>query len=202
MRQVSTSSWKTTVSVATRPLLIMVSLMAVLLTFAMFTGLFGFLPIYAAEIGATDSQLGIITMIHLGVSALGALLASWLWERLGFRLTIILSAFLMGIGMAVIPLIDTTYGLMAIQISSGMGGGILTTLFMLLTIRGLPQHQQATAMGVFQAIYAVGMLTGPIISGYLGSSLGLSHVFYLSASLTLLIAVLALLPMFSRRSLG
>jgi MFS family permease len=176
--------------------------MGILLLFAMFTGVFGFIPIYAADIGASDSQLGIITMINLGVSAIGTLLAVWIWERLGFRFTIILSGLLIGISMAAIPSIDTTWGLMAIQTSYGLGSGILTTLFMVLSIRGLPQHQQATAMGVFQAFYAVGMLAGPLISGFLGSGLGLSNVFYLSASLTLLIAVLALLPVFSRRSLG
>jgi MFS family permease len=198
----SALSRETTLSIATRPLLLVVSLMGILLLFAMFTGVFGFIPIYAADIGASDSQLGIITMINLGVSAIGTLLAVWIWERLGFRFTIILSGLLIGISMAAIPSIDTTWGLMAIQTSYGLGSGILTTLFMVLSIRGLPQHQQATAMGVFQAFYAVGMLAGPLISGFLGSGLGLSNVFYLSASLTLLIAVLALLPVFSRRSLG
>ena len=201
MQRVSTPSWKTTLSVATRPLLLMVSLMAILLLFAIFTGVFGFIPIYATEIGASDSQLGIVTMINLGVSAFAALLAAWVWERLGYRLTIILSALLIGISLAVIPLIDTISVLMAVQVSLGLGSGILMTLFMVLSIRGLPQHQQATAMGVYQAIYAVGMLAGPLISGFLGSSLGLSNVFYLSAFLNLLIVILALLPIFSQRSI-
>ena len=176
--------------------------MAVLLCFAMFTGLFGFLPIYAARIGASDSQLGIITMINLSVSAFGSLTAVWLFERLGFRLTIIISALLIAISLAVIPSITTTYGLMGIQASYGIGSGTLTTLFMVLSIRGLPTNRQATAMGVFQALYAIGMVMGPLTSGFLGSSLGLSNIFYLSASLTFLIVVLALLPVFSRESLA
>ena len=72
---------------------------------------------------------------------------------------------------------------------------------MVLSIRGLPRQQQATAMGVYQAIYAIGMLTGPLASGFLGSGAGLSSVFYLAAFLVMLIAVLALLPIFSRRTI-
>jgi MFS family permease len=76
------------------------------------------------------------------------------------------------------------------------------TLFMVLSIHSLPQEKQATAMGVYQAIYAIGMLAGPLTSGFLGSGLGLSAVFYLTAFLVLLIAILAFSPIFSRRAIG
>ncbi len=193
-----TPSWRSTLSVATRPLLLTVSLMAILLHFAVFTGVFGFIPIYAAEIGASDSTIGLITMINLGFSAFGALVAVWIWEKLGYRATITLSAFLIGISLFAIPFINAVPILMVSQISCGLGSGVLMTLFMVLSIRGVPPQQQATAMGVFQAVYAVGMLSGPLTSGYLGSGLGLSTIFYLAASLVLVIIVLAFLPVFSR----
>jgi len=200
--QVSDSSRKSTVSVATRPLLLTVSLMAILLHFAVFTGVFGFIPIYAAEIGASDGQLGLITMINLGFSALGALMAVWIWQRLGYRATIILAAFLISISMFVIPFISTVPVLMASQISCGLGSGVLMTLFMVLSIHRVPPQHQATAMGVFQAVYAVGMLAGPLTSGFVGTALGLSTIFYLAASLLLVIMILAFLPVFSRRADG
>ena len=90
---------------------------------------------------------------------------------------------------------------MSVQIALGLGSGVLSTMFMTLGIRGLPREQQATAMGVFQAIYAIGMLAGPIVSGLLGSNRGLSDVFFLAGSVGLLIAALALLPIFSRSNL-
>ena len=198
--QVSASSGRSTLSVATRPLLLTVSLMAILLHFAVFTGVFGFIPIYAAEIGASDSQLGLITMINLGFSAFGALVTVWIWERLGYRLTITLSAFLISISLFVIPFITVVPVLMASQISCGLGSGVLMTLFMVLSIHGMSPQYQATAMGVFQAVYAVGMLTGPLASGFLGNSLGLSTIFYLAASLVLGIIILVFLPVFSRRA--
>jgi MFS family permease len=202
LRRMQTPSWRSTLSVATRPLLLAVSLMAILLNFALFTAVFGFIPIYAAEIGASSSVLGLITMIDMGFSALGALVAAWVWGRLGYRSTIIWSALFIGGSLFAIPFITAIPVLMAVQISCGLGSGVLMTLFMVLSIRNLSPEQQATAMGVFQAVYAIGMLAGPLASGFLGNGLGLSAVFYLAAFFVLLIAILAFLPVFSRRAIG
>lgn len=193
-----TASKLSFLSVATRPLLLVVSIMAILLLFSTFTGVFGFIPIYATEIGASSSELGLITMINLGFSALGSLGAAWAWGRLGYRSTITLSSLLIGGSLLAVPFITIVPVLMIVQICYGIGSGILMTLFMVLSIRGFPQEQQATAMGVFQAVYAVGMLAGPLASGFLGSELGLSTVFYLSALFSLLIIALAFLPIFSK----
>jgi len=43
------------------------------------------------------------------------------------------------------------------------------------------------------------MLLGPLLSGFVGDSLGLASVFYLSASLCLVIAGLAFLPVIPGR---
>jgi MFS family permease len=194
-----TASWRNLASVATGPLLILVSVMAILLHYAVFTGVFGFIPVYAAEIGASKGELGLITMINLGFSAFGALAAVWISERLGHRLTIILSALLTGIGLLVVPFIDAVPVLMVVQSGFGLATGVLMTLFMTLSIRGVRPEFQATAMGVFQAVYAVGMMAGPLTSGFLGSALGLSAVFFLAASLVFVVVVMACLPVFSRR---
>jgi MFS family permease len=196
------ASLKNSLSIAARPLLITVSVMAILLHFAIFTGTFGFIPIYAADIGASSSQLGLIAMINLGFSALGTLAAVRIRQQLGYRTTIIFSALLISASLFSIPFIESIPLLMAIQVSCGLGSGILMTLFMVLSVRGLPPQQQATAMGVYQAIYAVGMLAGPLVSGFLGGGSGLSVVFYLAAFCILLVAAAAFLPLFSRRIIG
>ena len=59
--------------VATAPLLVASAVMAMLLQFATFSGIFGFIPSYGASIGASNSQLGVITMVTLAASAAAAL---------------------------------------------------------------------------------------------------------------------------------
>ena len=197
--RVRTASWSDLVSVATAPVLLMVSAMAVLLHYAVFTGVFGFIPIYATEIGASKGELGLITMINLGFSALGSLVSVWVSQRFGYRTSIIGSAVVIGVSLLVIPFISWVPVLMAAQVALGMATGVLMTLMMTLSIRGVSPQYQATAMGVFQAVYAIGMMLGPLTSGYLGSALGLSAVFYVAASLVFVLVIMAFLPVFSRR---
>jgi MFS family permease len=201
LKRAETLSWRESLAVAARPLLIAVSLVAILLHFAIFTGVLGFIPIYAADIGASSSQLGLITMINLGFSALGTLAAVRVRQKLGYRTTIVLSALLISASLFAVPFIKAIPVLMAVQVSCGLGSGVLMTLFMVLSVQGLPPQHQATAMGVYQAIYAIGMLAGPLVSGFLGVS-ALANVFYLAGSCVFLVAVAAFLPLFSRRAIG
>jgi predicted MFS family arabinose efflux permease len=48
-------------------------------------------------------------------------------------------------------------------------------------------------MGVYQALYAIGMLTGPLLSGVVADGLGVGSVFYLSGATVLLAGGLALM---------
>ncbi len=185
---------------ATRPQLLIISLMGILLNFAMFAGVFGFIPIYAAGFGATKGQLGLITMVNLGFSALGSLTAARIRQKLGYRFTIFWSALLIGAAFFIIPFTHSTGALMAVQAASGLGSGVMMTIFFVLSIDNVPRDRQATTMGVFQAIYAIGMLAGPLVSGFLGNNLSLSSVFYLAAILVLFVALLAFLPVFSNNT--
>ena len=98
-------SWGRFSSVAAQPLLIAVSMMGILFHFTSFAGVFGFIPVYAAEIGASSSDLGLITMVNLGFSTLGSLAAVWVWEKFGYRLTIICGAVLCSASLLAVPFI-------------------------------------------------------------------------------------------------
>lgn len=58
--------------------------------------------------------------------------------------------------------------------------------------QGMPVQQKASAMGFFQAIYAVGMLLGPIISGQLTSYTGLRGVSLFNSAVAFTAAALAI----------
>jgi predicted MFS family arabinose efflux permease len=187
------------IKVASHPVLLMVSFMGILSQFANFASVFGFIPIYAVEIGASSVDLGIITMLTLASSTVSMLVVVNIAERWGDSFAISLSAVLMGIALLAVPLIQQVYVLAAVQVVYGLGRGGLLTLFMILAIKAIAPQQKATAMGVYQAVYAVGMMLGPLVSGYLADSLSLSAVFYLSASLCLVIAVMARLSLLARQ---
>lgn len=191
-------SWQSFKMVASYPPLLIASFMGILSQFANWAGLFGFIPIYAARIGASNADLGFITMLALASSAVAALVVASLVKRWGNSLTIVSGSVLIGSAMLVVPLVHDVSLLMVVMVVSGFGRGVLATILMSLSVQAVAPRQKATAMGIYQATYAVGMILGPLISGFLADSQGLVAVFYLSASLCLVIAGMALLPIVAR----
>ena len=198
-QQVKNTSRQNFTSLAFNPVLLTTSAMGILVFFTHNAGILGFIPIYADAIGASSADLGVITMLSIGSSAVASLSASYFTEKIGNRLTIILGAALIGISMMAIPFIHHVYILALLQIVQGFGKGAAFTVMMALSIKSVSPEQRATAMGIYQASYAVGMMLGPLLSGFLADSHGLSVVFYLSASLCLLIIGMAFLPFLPKR---
>ena len=88
---------------------------------------------------------------------------------------------------------------MALQGMGGMARGIVNTLLISLSLRAVAPEDRATGMGIYQAIYAAGMLAGPVVSGYLAQASSLAAVFYLLAAVSLAAGLLGLLPVIPRR---
>lgn len=193
-------SWPHFISVATTPLLILASFLGILSQFANWAGLFGFIPVYGAQIGASRADLGFMTTLSLASSAVAALAVASLARRFGNVFTILLGSLLLGGALAVVPLIHKVSVLEAVMVVNGLGRGMLGTVLMALSIQAVAPQRRATAMGIYQATYAIGMLLGPLVSGFLADNFGLAAVFYLSASLCLVTAGLAYLPVTAKYS--
>ncbi len=68
----------------------------------------------------------------------------------------------------------------------GIGLGLTFGLLMALSVEGVPPGQRFYAMGIFQSIYAVGMLLGPLSAGYTTQALGFPITFFSIGSIVLL----------------
>ncbi len=187
-------SWHAFSQVARNPLLIIASVMAILLFFAEFASIWGFVPVYAARLGASDAGLGVLTMLVTIGSMAGSLIITPLIRRFGQVFSIIFSSIMLGLALVAVPFIRDLNLLGLVLTLNGIGFGMLSTQLMVLSIYNIEAKQRATAMGFYQAVYAIGMLTGPLISGFLSNHFGLSVVFYVAGALGMLIAALAHLP--------
>ena len=63
------------------------------------------------------------------------------------------------------------------QILIGLGNGIGYPLCMGMSIEKVDGAERATAMGLHQAVYAIGMFAGPWLSGILANALGIQPMF-------------------------
>jgi predicted MFS family arabinose efflux permease len=192
-------SWEGLKQVTRRPLLLVVSIMGILAFFAEFMSVWGFVPVYAARIGASDTELGILTMLASGFSMVGSLVVAPMVKRWGNISTLVLGSVMLGLSLLAVPLIHNIPLLNAAQMLNGLGWGMLPTQLMALSIHDTAPQQRATAMGFFQAMYAIGMLTGPLVSGFLADYFGLAVIFYFSSAICLLVIGMAYLPILPRR---
>jgi len=202
VREHKAFSWTEFAKVASSPYLIAVSGLGVLYHFTQFSTTFGFISVYGDSIGASRSELGIITMLSTLTSAFGALATPQIIERKGYTFTLLAASIFLGMTIIAIPFIKSVTLLEADQFLSGLAKGLMTTSLVAMSIRHAPSRQRATALGVYQASYAFGMLIGPLLSGILAESYGLSAIFYLCASLCAVIALVTFMPVLSRKAIS
>jgi MFS family permease len=162
---------------AMAPTLISVSLLSAIQNYASFTTVFGFTPVYAKDLGATAAELGTLTALSLVPFAIAQPFTAGLNARFGPRTVVAIGLLILGVTAIATPMCTTMAVLLAVQVVAGFGRGVTGTTLMGLSIRHVSSAERATAMGVYQAVYAIGMFLGPLVSGAIGDHLGLAAIF-------------------------
>jgi MFS family permease len=142
---------------------------------------FGFLPILARHLGASDvAQSGLVSL-HIGVVTLGGLVAATLSNRFGARRLVYAGFVMLSAGIAGAALAPTLALVFVAQFFIGLGMGISYPVLMGLSIRDVDDAERTTAMGLHQAVYATGMFAGPWLSGILAEAVGLRTMLGMTA---------------------
>jgi MFS family permease len=89
-----------------------------------------------------------------------------------------------------IPFMSTLNGLMITQAFNGFAQGLHLPLLMGLAIQTIDQDKRATAMGFYQAVYAIGMFGGPFFAGWINTHFNLAGGFYFGGWVGILAALL------------
>jgi predicted MFS family arabinose efflux permease len=173
-------SLKRLAHVASRKRLIVVSIITSLSNFSVFVTTYGFLSIYAFDkVGMTESQLGILMfVIHFMQTISTYLAGTYVAPKFGYKATVSFSFITIAIVTAFTTHIQSAFILILLYGIGTLGRGLAGPILMGLAIQGVPREEKATAMGFYQAVYAIGMFGGPAIGGFIGDIFGLSGVFY------------------------
>jgi MFS family permease len=86
-----------------------------------------------------------------------------------------------------LPFVSNLFLLYVNQIVHGIGRGIAYSILMGFVLRLVSSDERATAMGIFQSIYSIGIFTGPIVGGWVGSFWGVDGIFIVSGVITLMV---------------
>ncbi len=153
------------------------SLLCAVSQFAMWAGPFTFAPILAKNLGASDDTLSLLTSLNIGMVMLGSFATSAIAKQVRSRWLVVFNFIAIALSMGMLTIARSLPLVFVSQISFGLASGIGYSVLMGLSIRDVDETQRATAMGLFQAVYATGMFAGPWLSGILANGIGIQPMF-------------------------
>ena len=176
-RPTKQSSVEDVTRLITRRDVLLPSLLCAVLQYAIWSSTFGFTANLARKLGATDVALGLLTSMNVGVVLLGNFFTTAMSKRIGAHRMVIITFLMVFSGLGLLWLSQDLWIVYVGQICMGLASGVGYPVLMGMSIRHVDDSQRATAMGLFQAVYAIGMFTGPWLSGILADTIGLQPMF-------------------------
>ena len=120
------------------------------------------------DLGASSGLIGGASIFYMAAAGSSARFASTaLCARRGARFYIPLVFLLVAIYCILVPLVGNVAVIFLLQALPGMSNGILLSYLTSESMRDVPEEKKSTAMGLFQAVYAVGMSVFPAVVGAL-----------------------------------
>jgi MFS family permease len=166
------------------------SLLCAVSQFAIWAGPFTFSPILAKSLGATDGTLSLLTSLNIAMVMLGSFATSAVVKRIRARWLVVFNFVVIALSMVMLTFAHSLTLIFAAQICFGLAAGIGYSVLMGLSIRDVDETQRATAMGLFQAVYGIGMFAGPWLSGILADGIGIQPMFGVVGAACLVIGLL------------
>jgi MFS family permease len=182
VRATGVASWSRIARVGADPRLLRIASVTALVTFAVYATTYGFVPVVARDLGAGQTDVGVLAMLAQGGFAAGALVAGWAARRVPAPRLLGLGAGLVAASAAAVPLLPGLAALDGAQLVGGFGRGLVNPVAAALAITGLPDEERTTAMGVYQATWAGGIVLGPPLAGWLADGYGLAAAFVAAAA--------------------
>ena len=156
---------------------------------------FTFVPLLANRIGASPFEQSLSAALFSLTSIVSALFCS----RSGIDIKkIVIAGFILhAAGSFVLDLKHTFFMIGTSQVLSGLGNGMLFSMLMALSLSGVSENLKGASMGMFQAVYGLGMIAGPVVMGSVIEKTSLEIGFAMSGILSLVSAVFAYIFIYS-----
>lgn len=120
----------------------------------------------AKDLGAAEWQVGTTSIIYIVFAVLFSYLSGKkVFIRIGASKIVPFGLAVQAAYCMLVPNMQSIYGIYLCQILASFAMGFLFTSLTSESMKGIPQQYYSTAMGIFQAVYAIGMTAFPIIAG-------------------------------------
>jgi MFS family permease len=180
------------VKILTNKSVMISSLLGLALQYTVWATTFSFVPLLAKQLGATDYDLSAITSLNLGVMAVANFFSPGVVRRIGQLKTLYLSFLGLIIGVAISSVSPNMAVMYFAQLLVGLAHGLGYPVMMGMSIQDVGIAERGTAMGVYQAVYAIGMFAGPWIGGIISNSFGIRAMFGITAGMMVVVAIVGI----------
>ncbi len=149
---------------------------------------FSILPGYMGELGITASIIGALFTVGNITKALGFFgverLVNWSTKR-----SIRLISLMLTVSLAWVSYVNDAVGIAIPLAIYGLANGLLEPIILNYIAQKSPDESRSFQMGMYETVFGVGMIIGPIATGYITQSYPSSMVYLLLA-----VASLAIIP--------
>ena len=158
------------------------------------------LPLYASGFGADTAQVGMITGAFLLTAGLLSIPAGLVTDRFGRRGPIVAGIVAIPVSSLLIALCRQPLQMAAVYVLFGAGLAAFAPAMLSLVADILPPAKLGQGYGWYTTAVYTAMTFGPASGGFLARAVGQREVFLISGSLSLGVALLALLILPAGRS--
>jgi DHA1 family multidrug resistance protein-like MFS transporter len=184
-------SLKGVASLITRREVLLPALLSMVAQHANWGATFGFVPILAKDLGATDVAQSMLMSMNTAIFMVGNLAATAALRWVRTRPLVYFGFVLLSAGMATAAFAGSLPLVFVAQGCIGLAQGIGHPVLMGLSIRPVADGERTTAAGLHQSVYAIGMFSGPVVSGMLADAMGIRPMLAMTAFVCLALGVLA-----------
>lgn len=149
----------------------------------------GFMSVLVKQFGGTGVTQSLFATLNIAMMASGNLGASSIASRIRGQWLVMASFVLMSVGIIVAAMSSSLFVLAVAQAIMGLAQGIGYPVLMGLSIQHVQNADRSTAMGLHQAVYAIGMFAGPALSGVLARAMGIQPMFGVTAVVCLVLGL-------------
>lgn len=136
------------------------------------------------RLGGEGWQIGMSSIVYIVFAVIFSKVSTYpFFSRIGYRIIVPVGLAMQMLYCILVPNLGSIYAVYACQLLASSALGFLFTSLTSESMKGIPANQSSTAMGIFQAVYAVGMTTVPILVGQVAEAASLDAAYYTMAAM-------------------